>query len=330
MKTNARAGCFAGHRFAAAIAALAAITLAAPMAHAASSEACEGGGFTVSGLLNGLNVTAGATTITIPAANIGPSFQILGRHIEFTVVSRTFGIENYTFTGAANPENITDGKRITAWQSKTPDHRGLSLSSGITVSNDDGDLVLQRTGTGLKMKIQAKDCAQGGIFQMEPERGDKSATKITHTLGAAVFYFDNPSFRAREGDLVPYKDIMIAVPTRTNIGTDLTRKFVTRDSSQVAERIDDPTCVNSVRNRDGTFDQVLHCGKTSSWMVASGGRMGFVTGEDAIEVAPPATNCIRRCQAQNRVRGQSVKLPPPFPVPAASRFKPDFPTTPAS
>jgi hypothetical protein len=309
-----------------AFAALASVAVfSAPAAHAAKSDGCEGGGFTISGLLNGMNVTPGSGTVVIPASNIGPSFQILGRHIEFTVVAPTFAVENYTFTGATNPENITNGKRITAFQSKTPDHRGLLLTSGITVSNAEGDLVLQRTGAGLKMKIQAKDCAQGGIFQMEPERSDKSATRVTHVLGASVFYFDNPSFRAREGDLVPYKDIMIAVPTRINIGSDLARDFVTRDSAQVAERIDDPACRNSVVNRDGSREDVLHCGRTSSWMVASGGRMGFVTGEDAIEVAPPPTNCVRKCQAQNRVRGRSVKLPPPFPVPDASRLKPDFP-----
>ena len=60
-----------------------------------------------------------------------------------------------------------------------------------------------RTGTGLSMKIQAKDCANGGIFQMEPERADGTATRITHTLGPDAFYFDNPNFRAREGDVVP-------------------------------------------------------------------------------------------------------------------------------
>jgi hypothetical protein len=31
------------------------------------------------------------------------------------------------------------------------------------------------------MKIQAKDCANGGLFQMEVERGD-TATDITHVL----------------------------------------------------------------------------------------------------------------------------------------------------
>ncbi len=53
--------------------------------------------------------------------------------------------------------------------------------------------------------------------------------------------------------------------------------------------------------------------------------MGGVTGEDAIEVAPPATTCTQNCQAQNQVRGQAENLGFPFPVPAASRFTPRLP-----
>jgi hypothetical protein len=307
--------------------AIAAITTA-PLAHA-KSDACEGGGFVISGLLNGVSVPTNRS-VTIPASNVGPSFQILGKNIEFTVVSATFGIENYTFTGAANPEDISGGRRTVAWQSKTPDHRGLKLTSGISVSNEDGDLVLQRTGTGLKMKIQAKDCAQGGIFQMEPERNDKTATKITHTLATGVFYFDNPNFRAREGDIVAYKDTTLPVPSRINIANDVSRKFVTRDSSQSADRIADPNCSNQIRTRTGAFETVQHCGQTSSWMVASGGRMGFVTGEDAIEVAPGTPDCTSKCRNRSQTRGQSVKLGHPFPVPAASRLNPALPpVTPA-
>ena len=58
------------------------------------------------------------------------------------------------------------------------------------------------------------------------------------------------------------------------------------------------------------------------WDVASGGRMGFVTGEDATEVANPPTNCTQNCQAQNRVRGRLANLGFPFPVPAGSRLTP--------
>ena len=63
------------------------------------------------------------------------------------------------------------------------------------------------------------------------------------------------------------------------------------------------------------------------WDVASGGRLGMVTGEDATEVAPPATTCTHQCQAQNQVRGR-LALGFPFPVPAASRLAPRFPLSP--
>ena len=38
------------------------------------------------------------------------------------------------------------------------------------------------------MKIQAKDCAQGGIFQMEPDQ----QTVVTQRLASGIFYFTNP------------------------------------------------------------------------------------------------------------------------------------------
>ena len=75
---------------------------------------------------------------------------------------------------------------------------------------DDG-LEISRTGAGVSMKIQAKNCANGGLFQMEPERDDGTATRITHTLGPDAFYYDNPNFRAREGDVLPYKDTTATV-----------------------------------------------------------------------------------------------------------------------
>jgi hypothetical protein len=68
------------------------------------------------------------------------------------------------------------------------------------------DYTFGRTGTGLSMKIQAGDCASGGVLQMEPERADGTATRITHTLGPDVFHFDDPAFRAVEGQALPFKD----------------------------------------------------------------------------------------------------------------------------
>jgi hypothetical protein len=50
----------------------------------------------------------------------------------------------------------------------------------------------------------------------------------------------------------------------------------------------------------------------------------MVTWEDATEVAPPASQCVKNCQAQNGVGGGAVVLGHPFPVPDASRLKPPF------
>jgi hypothetical protein len=309
-------------------------SLAAPSApflvplHAASSAGCEGGGYSI--VLPGGTTVAGDVDTNVPAASLGTSFLVKGKYNEFEVVSATFEVRNYAFTGAPNPLDMTGGVRTPVFARKTPNHRGLSLNGALSVELGEEDLVIQRSGPGLTMKIQAKDCANGGLFQMEVERGDGTETDITHVLAGAegdsltAFYFDNPNFRAREGDVVPFKDTTIVVPSRINFANDFSPKFVGRDSPQVATRIAQG-CPNQIRKRDGTFATVDHCGGVSVWRVASGGRMGAVFGEDATEVAPPATVCTHQCQAQNRVRGQSVVLGFPFPVPADSRLQPRFP-----
>jgi hypothetical protein len=312
------------------------LTAGAGTASAASSKGCEGGGFAVTGLANGVPVgptaAGGSLNATIPASNLGRSFLVKGKYVEFTVVSASFAVENWTFTGAANPLDLTGGRRTVVYASKTPDHRGLTLTSGVSVELTGTDIVVTRTGTGLSMKLQAKDCATGGIFQMEPQRGDGTTTRVTHVLAGDgsrpedVFYFDNPNFRAREGDTVPFKDTTVTVAARINFANDVSPNFVGRDSPQVATRVTQG-CPNTVPapKRPGGTASVDHCGGISVWDVASGGRMGQVMGEDSTEVAPPPTNCTTNCQAQNRVRGQAVVLGFPFPVPAASRLKPRFP-----
>jgi len=288
-----------------AVVALTALT--AQPAAAASSKGCVNGGFS----LVGQNRTvSGPTDAAIPAADLGPRFLVRGTYVEFTVVADSFAVENWTLTGAANELDITGGRRTVVFAAKTPDHRGLTLSGPITVDIDKEDLVISRAGTGLSMKIQAKDCAQGGVYQAEPERADGTPTVFTHRLADDVFYFDNPFFRQRIGQVLNG----VTVAARVNFANDVSPKFVGRDSPQVATRLND--CVNAF----GT-----HCGGVSRWSVASGGRMGQVMGEDAVEVAPAATNCVQDCQAQNRVRGRFVVLGFPFPVPLASRLTPRFP-----
>lgn len=326
------------------LATMAAATLVAAIAigvtgpaQAASSKGCTGSGFSLVNLTTGAIVAkAGADRIrtTIPAAKFGDKFAVRGRYAQFEVRAKDFAVFNQAFTGAANPLDMTGGRFTPVFASKIPDHRGLTLTSAISVELRDDSVALGRTGAGLSMKIQAKDCAQGGIFQMEPERSDLKKTRIVHTLatsttkGLTPFYFDNPRFRARIGQFLgsgctsvktgPAGQFCVKVSARVNIGNDLSPKFVARDSAQVADRVPQPTC-NTATPLTPT---VGHCGGKSVWDVASGGRMGFVTGEDAVEVANPPTECVSDCQAQNQVRGRLTVLGFPFPVPAGSRLTP--------
>ena len=306
-------------------------------AQAASSRSCEGAGYRLTNAATGAVLATGSERTrlqrTVPAASAGRHAP--GQRSPPVVPVRTsdFAIFDHLFTGLANRERMVTAPTV-VWESKVPDHRGLALSSAITVSLDREAIELGRTGTGLSMKIQSKDCAQGGIFQMEPERGDGTRTRIVHTLGGQSFYFDNPRFRARIGQFLgddctsvvtgPPSQFCVQVSARVNIANDspAARNLVARDSAQVATRIEQPEC-HAV---DPALPPIPHCGKQSIWDVASGGRMGFVTGEDAVEVANPPTNCTQDCQAQNQVRGRLAVLGFPSPVPAASRLTP--PTAP--
>lgn len=309
---------------------------AAP-AQAASSNGCTDGGYRLVNLTSGAVVASvgpNQVTTTIAATQLGDTFAVRGRYTQFDVRSSDFAVFDQAFTGAPNTLDITGGRFTPVFASKVPDLRGLVLNSGITVEMKDENLALQRTGTGVSMKLQAKDCAQGGIFQMEPARSDGTATRVTHTLatstttGLTPFYFDNPNFRARIGQFLgsgctsvetgPPGQFCVQVTARVNIANDLSPRFVTRDSAQVATRVAQPECNTATP----LAPSARHCGGMSVWDVASGGRMGFVTGGDATEVANPPTTCTANCQAQNQVRGRLANLGFPFPVPAGSRLTP--------
>ncbi|SDY22538.1 hypothetical protein SAMN05660209_02394 [Geodermatophilus africanus] len=306
----------------------------APPAQAASSKACAGGGYRLVDAAT-QRVLARDTdreaVTTVRAADLGDRVLVQGRYNQYVVRTGDFALFDYAFTGAPNRLDMT-GRRFTpVFASKVPDHRGLTLGGDLTVTLEEEDLVVSRAGTGLSMRIQSKDCAQGGIFQMEPERGDGTRTRIVHTLATGAgavtpFYFDNPHFRARAGQFLgsactsvetgPPSRCCVQVSPRVTIGNDASPRFVARDSAQVAERVDQPDCGAQVA------PDVDHCGRVSVWDVASGGRMGFVTGEYAVEVANPPTECVSDCQAQNQVRGRLAVLGHPFPVPAGSRLSP--------
>ena len=305
--------------------------LAPQRAFAASSAGCVGGGFSVLGL-------SGDQRTIVAAGKVDRAFLVKGKYIEFTVDSDTLGVRDWTLTGVPNTLDITGGQRTVVFASKIPDHRGLALTGDVSVRIARESLVISRAGEGLSMKIQVKDCANGGVFQMEPLRADATGTVFTHVLGDGVFYFDNPNVRDRLGERIPCSGILadgtpvacsganpdgtVTVTARVNFANDFSDRFVGRDSPQAATRIV-TDCANTIPNpfHPGS---VSHCGGVSQWSVASGGRMGQVMGEDATEIAPAATVCTADCTAQNRVQGRAVVVGFPFPVPDAVRLNPRF------
>ena len=292
-------------------------------AHAAKSDGCAGGGFTALG--KGVGFTG---TVPAPAGR----FRVQGRYQQFDIDPADFAVYDQAFTGATNPSDQTGGRFTPIFASRVPNHRGLTLTSAISLSISGTGIDVSRTGTGLSMKITAQDCATGGIFQIEPERADGTRTRMVETLAPSAFYYDNPNFRAHLGEFLgadctsvqtgPPSQFCVRVPTRVNIGNDVSPKFVVRDSPQVATRIPQAACGPDFTNDLGINETKDHCGGMSIWDVASGGRMGMVTGEDATEVANPATACTHKCQAQDQVRGRLAVLGSPFPVPAGSRLTP--------
>jgi len=270
--------------------------------YAAKEDGCVGGAFSVVTIQG---TQSGNKSFTIPRASLGTGFSVHGTYVSFDVVAATLGVQNYAIVP-------TSGKTpIVAFASKVPVLGALTLTSDVSVTIGDGTISISRAGTGISMKVQANDCGAGGIFQMEPERGDGATTDLVHTLGPNVFYFNNPNFGPPPPPLPlcpaggPFTPACTPVPItpRVNFGSDLTKAFVGRDSPQSATKI-------------------AQTGGSSTWRVASGGRMGGVFGEDSVEVAPPAVPCTSHCQAQDRVRGKFPVLGFPFPVPQGSRITP--------
>src|SRR4051794_39601978 len=295
--------------------------------------ACDLGGFHVVNTTTGATIAVGTTATSVPADAFAPSGRIgvRGRYNQFDVRLDDFATLDWAFTGVAGPKDITGGTFTPVFASKVPDLRGVALTGAITISAEKETIGLSRAGTGVSMNIQASDCAQGGVFQMEPERSDLTRTRITHTLAQNAreltpFYFDNPNFRTHVGEFLgatctssttgPAGRFCVKVATRVNIANSVSPNFVARDSAQIATGVSQPEC-NTAPPLDSS---AAHCGPVSMWDVASGGRMGLVTGEDATEVANPSTTCTHRCKAQDQVRGRLVNLGFPFPVPAGSKF----------
>jgi hypothetical protein len=255
-----------------------------------SDDSGGGGGSTSAGnfavTVNGrtYDPAAGRDASLRDVTPTGP-IAVRGVHVTFRLDPTTLGVYDYTLTGAADPQRMVTSPTV-VFTSKVPvltaaQLRGVRLTS-MRLRDDYVELQLS-TAAG-KFKVQAKDFAQGGIFQMEQEFA--GPVEYVHTLGSGVFYFVN-EFTGK-------------VNFGNGIAADATHQMLLgKDSPQVATKL-------------------AQTATTSRWSVASGGRMGGVLGEDAIELSAGATNCTTDCQARNRIQG-SVAVPAdptaPTPIP---------------
>ncbi|WP_222119174.1 hypothetical protein [Microbacterium sp. 1.5R] len=258
------------------VAASALLLTAAP---AQAKTSATGGDYAVT--VNGTtyNPAAGRDIKLQNLAVSGP-VSVAGRHNRFTIDPATLGVYDYTLTGASDSQRMVTTPTV-VFASKVPTLTPAQLS-GVRLSKlevkDDSVVAIFSTSAG-KLKVQAKDGAQGGIFQMEPEFA--APVEIVHTLGTGLFYFVN-SYTGK----INFGDGKDAVAS----GANAHQMLLGKDSPQVATK---------------TFQS----GTVTKWVVQSGGRMGGVLGEDAIELSAGATNCTSQCQAQNRING-SLPVPP--------------------
>jgi hypothetical protein len=205
---------------------------------------------------------------------------VRGVHVTYRIDPSTLGVYDYSLTGAPDPQRMVTTPTV-VFASKVPQLTAAQLS-GVRISElrlRDDVLVVEFATAAGKFKIQSKDAPQGGIFQMEQEFG--STVEYVHTLGPTLFYFVN-SWTGK----INFGDGTDAVTS----GPGAHQMLLGKDSPQVATKL----------YQDGT---------TTRWAVTSGGRLGGVLGEDAIELSAGATNCTSDCQAQNRIQG-SLPVPP--------------------
>ena len=283
--------------------ALATAALLAPASGAAHAKGGDDGGNDDKGGGGG-TTGAGNYAVTVNGTTYDPApgrdvkvkdltvrgvVKVAGTHTAFTIDPATLGVTDYTLTGAPSPERMVTRPTV-VFASKTPVLTAAQLRAPVLRQLEvrDGTLVAIFATSAGKLKVQAKDAPQGGIFQMEPEFAGN--VELVHTLGPGLFYFVN-SYTGK----INFGDGVDAVTT----GTGAHQMLLGKDSPQVATKL-------------------FQDGRTTRWSVAPGGRLGGVLGEDAIELSQGATSCTSQCQAQNQIRG-SLPVPPdpsnPTPLP---------------
>ncbi len=131
----------------------------------------------------------------IRPAQVGETIRVRGKDVAFDVDARTFTVRNDSPTGADSPRadnNLPIDAPTVVFKSKVPNH-GETLTDALELDlNNEGE-VLESSDGGQDVEIQAKDRAQGGLFQMEPEPGITE----TNTLGPDSRYTEQQAGQER-------------------------------------------------------------------------------------------------------------------------------------
>jgi hypothetical protein len=175
---------------------LVAVSLMSVPAHA--GKTCSASSVTI-----GSKVFSGKQTTLVPAARVNNQIaHVKGKFADFFVDMNTFTVLNYTLNGTKD------------YDSKTP--TGTSaLNSPLFLNLNNEQLVLQRSGSGQdqSLKVQAKDCDNGGTFQLESDSVGQQTNQLS--TGTNYCLLDSVSGRLffTNGPLLGYDSPQLATNT---------------------------------------------------------------------------------------------------------------------
>lgn len=116
----------------------------------------------------GIKVFSGKQSIMVRAARVNnQTAHVKGKFADFFVDLNTFTVTNYTLNGTK------------IFNSKVPTVPS-QLNSPLFLKLNNEQLVLQRSGDGedQDLKVQAKDCDNGGTFQLESDSAGQQANEL--------------------------------------------------------------------------------------------------------------------------------------------------------
>ena len=127
----------------------------------------------------------GDIRLILPAADVnGKTAIVKGTFAEFKVDLDTFTVIDYVLTGAPSSRDITGGRRTRVFVSQTP-QLANDLTGNLELRLSQENVRLVRAGRGAKMKVDAKDCNQGDIFELQ----SNFPIRVAHVLDPAFHYF---------------------------------------------------------------------------------------------------------------------------------------------